>query len=176
MIAATLDRLNLSIQSAYLTLSTQGMVLDDILFLDANGRPLRDAWMQTDLLHQLSLAMTQAHTSGSTAPRPLRRASPLLRHFDCPTHIDMETSAQGDNTRVQIETVDRPGLLALISGVLAELGMNLQGATINTLGEKAHDTLYVSVRDPQDGTLKPLNNQQKQQLENELSLALRSAD
>jgi len=176
MIAATLDRLNLSIQSAYLTLSTQGMVLDDILFLDADGCPLRDAWMQTDLLHQLSLAMTHAHTLGTTAPRPLRRASPLLRHFDCPTRIDMETSAHGGNTRVQIETVDRPGLLALISSVLAELGMNLQGATINTLGEKAHDTLYVSVREPQSGKLLPLNSIQKQQLEQHLSLALRNTD
>jgi len=176
MIAATLDRLNLSIQSAYLTLSTQGMVLDDILFLDANGRPLRDAWMQTDLLHQLSLAMTQAHTLGTTAPRPLRRASPLLRHFDCPTHIDMETSAHGGNTRVQIETVDRPGLLALICSVLAELGMNLQGATINTLGEKAHDTLYVSVRDPEKGTLNPLNAKQKQRLEDSLLHALHTKD
>jgi [protein-PII] uridylyltransferase len=171
-IAATLDRLNLSIQSAYLTLSTQGMVLDDILFLDADGCPLRDAWMQADLLHQLHISMTQ----GTTAPRPLRRASPLLRHFDCPTHIDMETSAYGDNTRVQIETVDRPGLLALISSVLAELGMNLQGATINTLGEKAHDTLYVSVREPQSGKLLPLNSIQKQQLEQHLSLALRNTD
>jgi [protein-PII] uridylyltransferase len=171
-IAATLDRLNLSIQSAYLTSSDQGMVVDDILFLDADGHPLRDAWMQTDLLHQLHIAMTQ----GTTAPRPLRRASPLLRHFDCPTHIDMETSEHGGNTRVQIETVDRPGLLALISGVLAELGMNLQGATINTLGEKAHDTLYVSVREPQNGTLIPLNDEQKQQLEQHLSSALRNTD
>ena len=88
----------------------------------------------------------------------------------------METSAHGDNTQVQIETGDRPGLLALISSVLVELGMNLQGATINTLGEKAHDTLYVSMRNPQSGALNPLNSQQKQQLEEQLTFALRHAD
>ena len=172
VIAATLDRLNLNIQSAYLTSTAQGMVVDDILFLDASGCPLRDAWIQADLLHQLELAIHQ----GKIAPRNVRRASPLLRHFDCPTRIEMENSAHSDTTRVQIETGDRPGLLALISSVLVELGMNLQGATINTLGEKAHDTLYVSMRNPQSGALNPLNSQQKQQLEEQLTFALRHAD
>ncbi len=171
-IAAVLDRLNLNIQSAYLTATEQGMVLDDILFLDAKGCPLRDAWMQADLLHQLDAAITW----GASPSRSMRRASPLLRHFDCPTRIEMEASAHGENTRVQLETGDRPGLLALISSVLAELDMNLQGATINTLGEKAHDTLYVSSRNPRNGALQPLTPEQQQQLEHMLLAALRATD
>ncbi|OYY73494.1 MAG: [protein-PII] uridylyltransferase [Gammaproteobacteria bacterium 28-57-27] len=168
-IAATLDRLGFNIQSAYLTTTTQGMVVDDILFLNADGSPLRDAWMQNDLLRQLELAMTQ----DMTAARVMRRSSPLLQHFNCPTQIQMQTSEHGENTEVQLETLDRPGLLALIGGVLSELDMNLQGATINTLGEKAQDTLYVSVREPTTGKLSPLNPEQKQLLKDRLHLALR---
>ncbi|HES76876.1 MAG TPA: [protein-PII] uridylyltransferase, partial [bacterium] len=130
-IAATLDRLGFNIQSAYLTTTTEGMVVDDILFLNTDGAPLRDAWMQNDLLHQLELTMAQ----GMTATRAMRRSSPLLQHFNCPTLIQMQASKHGESTEVQLETLDRPGLLALIGGVLSELDMNLQGATINTLGE-----------------------------------------
>lgn len=168
-IAATLDRLGLNIQAAYLTATLDGMVVDDILFLDAKGEPLRDAWMQADLLRQLELAM--AHDAA--AVRVMRRSSPLLQHFNCPTQIQMTTSEHGENTEIQLETLDRPGLLALIGGVLSELNMNLQGATINTLGEKAQDTLYVSMREPETGKLRPLNNEQQQLLEARLHAALR---
>ena len=167
-IAATLDRLGFNIQSAYLTATTHGMVVDDVLFLDHEGAPLRDAWMRDDLLQQLAKAMTQ----GAGAARIMRRSSPLLRHFSCPTQITMQTSEHGENTEIQLETLDRPGLLALIGGVLSELEMNLQGATINTLGEKVQDTLYVSMSDPTTGQCGPLNSAQKKQLEERLCAAL----
>ncbi|MEW5837738.1 MAG: [protein-PII] uridylyltransferase [Pseudomonadota bacterium] len=167
-IAATLDRLGFNIQAAYLTVSTQGMIVDDILFLDREGCPLRDAWMQDDLLQQLGKALTQE----TPPPCVMRRASPQLQHFNCPTEIVMRTSEHDETTEVQLQTLDRPGLLALIGGVLSELEMNLQGATINTLGEKAIDTLYVSKRDPVSQKLLPLDSVQQQALQSRLGAAL----
>ncbi len=166
-LAATLDRLGLNIQSAYLTSTCDGKVVDDIYFLDAQGEPLRDPWLQDDLLHQLARALQHP----TTTQHSQRRASPLLRHFACPTEIDMQTSARGETTEVSLQTRDRPGLLALIGSVLAELHFDLRGATINTLGEKAQDTLYVTVNDAQ-GQAQPLSAKQRALLEQHLRQAL----
>jgi [protein-PII] uridylyltransferase len=172
-IANTLDRLDLTIQAAYISTTAQGMIVDDILFLDAQHQPLRDEWVQGDLLHQLENTIQQLDPTQSTAPSlSFRRSSPLLRHFHLPTRINMEIDKHGECTRVELETVDRPGLLARIGSVLAEQGVDLRGAAINTQGEKAIDTLYISVREPETGRPIPLNAPQRQMLEERLRRAL----
>lgn len=68
---------------------------------------------------------------------------------------------------MQLETGDRPGLLARVGLALAESGLRLRGAVINTLGERALDTLFVSTRDHQ-----PLDGAQRDDLERRLRVAL----
>lgn len=143
-IAATLDRMNLSIQTADITSSTDGKAIEDILFLDGDGQPLADEWTQQELARQIEEVLSLPEDT----PLKLatRRASPHLRHFDVPTVIVMDPACGGKCTRVQLETADRPGLLARVGRALAQSGVRLQGAVINTLGERAIDTLFVSTR------------------------------
>ncbi|MGC8855033.1 MAG: hypothetical protein ACP5OY_09025, partial [Halothiobacillaceae bacterium] len=160
-IAATLDRMGLDIQAAHITSSTDGKAMEDILFLDGQGQPLTDEWTQLDLVRQIEDYLTMPEDT------PLRlgsrRPSPHLRHFDVPTVIVIDPACGGGCTRVQIETADRPGLLARVGLVLAQSGLRLRGAVINTLGERALDTLFVSTRDHQ-----PLNGLQQDELERRL--------
>ncbi|MFZ5536677.1 MAG: [protein-PII] uridylyltransferase [Pseudomonadota bacterium] len=164
-IAATLDRMGLDIQAAHITSSTDGHALEDILFLDGQGQPLNDEWTQLELIRQIKAALSLPEDS------PLRlgtrRPSPHLRHFDVPTVIVMDPACGGHCTRVQLETGDRPGLLARVGLALAESGLRLRGAVINTLGERALDTLFVSTRDHQ-----PLDGAQRDDLERRLRVAL----
>jgi [protein-PII] uridylyltransferase len=164
-IAATLDRMGLDIQAAHITSSTDGKAMEDILFLDGQGQPLTDEWTQLDLVRQIEDYLTMPEDT------PLRlgsrRPSPHLRHFDVPTVIVIDPACGGGCTRVQIETADRPGLLARVGLVLAQSGLRLRGAVINTLGERALDTLFVSTRDHQ-----PLNGLQQDELERRLRASL----
>ncbi|TQV63123.1 MAG: [protein-PII] uridylyltransferase [Halothiobacillaceae bacterium] len=164
-IAATLDRMNLGIQTANITSSTDGMAIEDILFLDDRGQPLMDEWTQIELGRQIEEVLSLPEDT----PLKLatRRASPHLRHFDVPTVIVMDQACGGTCTRVQLETADRPGLLARVGLALAQSGLRLQGAVINTLGEKAIDTLFVSTLDHQ-----PLDGPQRDELERRLRAAL----
>ncbi|MDM7321733.1 MAG: [protein-PII] uridylyltransferase [Gammaproteobacteria bacterium] len=164
-IASTLDRMGLDIQAAHITSSTDGKALEDILFLDGQGQPLNDKWTQLELIRQIEAALSLPEDT------PLRlgtrRPSPHLHHFDVPTVIIMDSACGGGCTRVQLETVDRPGLLARVGLVLAQSGLRLRGAVINTLGERALDTLFVSTRDHQ-----PLDGAQRDDLERRLRATL----
>jgi len=164
-IAATLDRMGLNIQAAHITSSSDGKALEDILFLDGQGQPLADEWTQFELVRQIENYLSMPEDT------PLRlgsrRPAPHLRHFMVPTVIVMDQACGGGCTRVQLETADRPGLMARVGLVLAQSGLRLRGAVINTLGERALDTLFVSTREYQ-----PLNALQQEELERRLRNAL----
>jgi len=168
-IAATLDRLGLDIQAAHINTTTDGMAVEDILFLDGQGQPLQDEWTQLDLIRQIeeSLALPEH------APLRLgsRRMASHLRHFDVPTIIVMDAACGGECTCVQLETGDRPGLLARVGNAMAQCGVRLQGAVINTLGERAVDTFFVSTQ-PVEGHARALDSSQRDTLERHLVAAL----
>ena len=54
-----------------------------------------------------------------------------------------------DRTTVDIQTLDRPGLLARIGRIFAEFNLLVQNARIATLGERAEDVFFVTGRDGQ---------------------------
>ncbi len=164
-IAATLDGMGLDIQTAHISSSTDGMALEAILFLDAQGQPLSDAWTQSRLVRRIKDVL--ALPEGAPLQLGIRRPSPHVRHFEVPTRITMDPACGGGCTRVQIETADRPGLLARIGLVLAEAGLKLRGAVINTLGERAFDTLFISSQARQ-----PLDVGQQEEIERRLRAVL----
>ncbi|HET19285.1 MAG TPA: [protein-PII] uridylyltransferase, partial [Chromatiales bacterium] len=96
-IAATLDRMGLDIQAAHITSSSDGKALEDILFLDGQGRPLLDEWTQLELVRQIEDYLSMPEDT------PLRlgsrRPSPHLRHFIVPTVIIMDPACGGGCTR-----------------------------------------------------------------------------
>jgi len=86
--------------------------------------------------------------------------------FDVPTtivYLDSETDKQ---TKLEISTLDRNGLLARIALTFARLGYQISAARITTTGERADD--YFAITDI-NGL--PLSLSQK----NELSLELKAA-
>jgi len=56
----------------------------------------------------------------------------------------LDNSLSNKFTVIEVECLDRPGLLSALTGALADLNLDIASAHIVTFGEKAIDTFYVS--------------------------------
>ena len=57
----------------------------------------------------------------------------------------MATGAPPTDARViEVEGLDRPGLLSELTGAIADLSLDIASAHITTFGEKVIDTFYVT--------------------------------
>ena len=54
------------------------------------------------------------------------------------------TSTRLNRSVIEVEGLDRPGLLSEITGTLSDLSLDIASAHITTFGEKVVDTFYVT--------------------------------
>lgn len=90
----------------------------------------------------------QALTGEVRLPDLLKRNRSMLRKpqkaFDIAPRINVSNEVSNDYTVIEVECLDRPGVLADIAFVLAELNLNIASAQIATFGEKVIDSFYVT--------------------------------
>ena len=86
------------------------------------------------------LASTELSTPAINWPKTRTQ-----KHFDIETKVSFENLDNLNMTRMQIETADRPGLLAIIAHVFLECDINIHSSRISTIGEKALD--YFDITD-----------------------------
>lgn len=154
--AATLDRLNLSVQEARVLTTASGMSLDTFLVLDAHGRALGEAEHVERVRRELVRALAQQPYRPQLAKRPLARP---LRHFQMAPRIAFRTDAATGCTQLSLVCSDRPGLLAVVALVLRERRVRVHDARIATFGERAED--FFQITDQND---RPLTAEAEQAL------------
>lgn len=71
------------------------------------------------------------------------RARRKRKAFDIPIEININNDLSEQFTFIEIECLDRPGILSNITQALADLSLNIASAHITTFGEKVIDTFYV---------------------------------
>ena len=142
---AAIDRASLRVAAAQLYTSAAGLCFNAYVVLDREGRPLRlDDGARRRLIARLSADI------GGTAQRPPApgpRVSRQLRHFVVPTQVHMETPPGARASTLRVIASDRPGLLATLGALFAELDINVRGARITTLGERVEDVFEITNRD-----------------------------
>ena len=139
-ICAALDTLDLSVHDARIYSDDDGSTLDTFYVLQSDGSSL-DPHPDTfqEIRETIQHNLLQASTKAATRHMPR-----TVRAFTIPTQIQFSKDPMSGHTTLEISTADRPGLLARIGSVLSRHGVTVQGAKIQTLGERVEDIFLLS--------------------------------
>ena len=138
---AALDQQGLSIQDARITPTADGGSLDAYLVLEDTGQPITDRERMAGIERQLARALAERHAQ---APAVTRRVPRQVRMFTTPTQVSFSMDPDPGRTLVEVVTGDRPGLLSEIGQVFWDQKLDLHGAKIMTVGERAEDVFTVT--------------------------------
>ncbi len=132
-----------NIADAQIFTTTDGRALDTILLnraFDDDADELRRANTIGKLIEDLLSG--RKHLNQLIAARQRERRS--VRPFSVPTHVSVSNKLSNIFTVIEIECLDRTGLLADVTQTLSELSLDIQTARITTFGEKVIDSFYVT--------------------------------
>ncbi|MCP3896839.1 MAG: [protein-PII] uridylyltransferase [Moraxella sp.] len=126
----------------------QGAERDDILTND-----IRRQTLTARLMHALKSGESQISARNFTLDGQ-------LKHFTVPTQVQFSEAtsvARTGHHMMSLITKDRPALLARLGLIFSRLGIEVHGARITTLGERAEDVFYLSDKDGQTLSADKLN-------------------
>lgn len=165
-VAGELDRRNLNIHNAQIFTNRDNMAMDTFIVLEPDGKPVA-----TDRYRTIRQALIQVVSAPYNHNAKTRTLPAKLRHFDVPTKINFVVSHHDKRTYMELFARDRPGLLATIGKVFADLALSLHGARITTIGERVEDLFVLT-----DNENKALNQEMKDRVVERLTNALISKD
>jgi [protein-PII] uridylyltransferase len=161
---AALDQMGLNIVDARITPTQDGASLDTYFILEESGLAISDP----ERLAQIEARLTKV-VGEREAPTPTvtRRAPRQLRMFTTPTQVVFSEDEARRWTILELVAADRPGLLSEVGKVLWDGGIDLHGAKIVTVGERAEDVFYVT-----EDAGRPLDGPRQERLAEALVSAL----
>jgi [protein-PII] uridylyltransferase len=165
---AALDQMGLNIVDARIVPTSDGQSLDTYLVLEDTGQAIADA----DRLVEIERSLRRTLSEPESAPTTVTRRAPRqVRMFTTPTQVAFSEDSRNQRTILEIAAGDRPGLLSEIAKVLWQEGVDLHGAKIVTVGERAEDVFYVT-----DESGRPLGEPLQARLGEALARALDRRD
>ncbi len=140
-----LDQLNLSIHDARIHTSAGNHCFNSYIVLDESGNSIssnaaRARHIERTLIAQLSDLDRYPETVKRRIPR-------RLKQFQRPTEAYLSNDPELPWSVLRVVASDRPGLLARLGIIFVDLGIDVHGAKITTLGERIEDLFYISGRD-----------------------------
>ncbi|MDA1301375.1 MAG: [protein-PII] uridylyltransferase [Proteobacteria bacterium] len=138
-IVSALGALGLEIMDARIASSSSNLVFDTFTVLEADGQPVGNNAVRRDrIINTIRKYLEPGHVPKSRG----RRTPRALKQFKVRTEVSISHSQ--NHSILDVTALDRPGLLAIIADILAELDIDLQSAKITTLGERVEDIFHLS--------------------------------
>ncbi|VTR62567.1 PII uridylyl-transferase [Actinobacillus pleuropneumoniae] len=156
-IAQILSQKKVSIHDAQIITSQNGLVLDSFIVTELNGKPLEEMRCE-----QIKQSLEKVLNTSEPKVCNLERKPVKHQSFKRQTKVRFLADSQQNRTAFELFTLDREGLLARVSSVFNQLGLNLINAKITTIGERVEDFFVVTT-------------QQHQALDDKAQKALKSA-
>nr|MBA3526842.1 bifunctional uridylyltransferase/uridylyl-removing protein [Sphingomonas sp.] len=140
-ICAGLAAAGASIIDARVHTTGDGMALDNFLVQDAKGEAYSDKRLRGRLVKAVESAL------GSAEPPPLPRHNRRdTGPFIIAPAVAIAERASSRTTVVEVNALDRPGLLAALAQAIHRCGHDVHSAHIATYGERAVDVFYLTTR------------------------------
>ena len=136
------DRRNLSILEARIHTTASGNALDSFVVVDpehtTNYREMLRV-LEADLADLLGLNQPVEELPQA----PVARLSRRSRAFPLPPKVDLRPDERGRRFLLTVTATDRTGLLYEVARILARNGLDVSGARVTTLGERAEDNFTI---------------------------------
>ena len=132
-----------NIADAQIFTTTDGRALDTILLnraFDEDDDEYRRSANIGRLIEDVLSGKKRLPDVIATKQHERRKAEP----FFVTTHVSVSNKLSNVFTVIEIECLDRTGLLADVTQTLAELSLDIRSARITTFGEKVIDSFYVT--------------------------------
>jgi len=163
-VCVALDDLNLDIYNAKLYRDKTPIRNQDTIALTFRVRESNlDILINENRKEQIYSTINAVLKSDEKYRLPTPKVTRHMRVFSSPTKVTFGTDPSGSYTTIELDTLDRQGLLAMISYCFAECDINITLAKITTLGERAEDVFYIS-----DNRQQMLNIEQQKHLEKKI--------
>jgi len=130
-----------SIVDAKVFTTSDGFALDVFSVQDADGGPFGDKARVARLRQTITKTLAgEVRPHAVFAERKPRKRTSAFR-VSARAHFDNEASTTA--TVIEVEALDRPGLLYDVTRALFESGLSISSAIVSTYGERAMDVFYV---------------------------------
>jgi len=143
-ITATIAQQGLNVQGATIYTDNQGNCYDSFFTLNQDGSANISELEKTEIKNRILKNISAINHQPSTIQKRMPRQ---FKHFDVNTEIVFSNDEFSDYTRLDLTTLDQPGLLASIAQAFKRCDLRLHDARITTLGEKVEDSFIISHRD-----------------------------
>jgi [protein-PII] uridylyltransferase len=143
-ICAGLAAAGANIIDARIHTTRDGMALDNLLVLDAQGRRYTDRRLRTRIARSVEAALTSDRPPALPAAEtvPSRNSA-----FQVAPSVAIADRASTRTTVVEVNARDRPALLAALAAAIHGEGHQIHSAHIATYGERAVDVFYLTRAD-----------------------------
>jgi len=121
--------------------TTDGFALDVFSIQDAEGGTFGDTSRVERLRQSIENTLRGVVYLRQTIAKkpPKKRASA----FRVTPRVDFDNEASNTSTVVEVEGLDRPGLLYEVTDAIFQSGLSISSAMVSTYGERAVDVFYV---------------------------------
>ena len=132
-----------NIVDAQIFTTTDGRALDTILIsreFDQDEDELRRAKSVTRMIENGLSGKVRLPDMVATRAKPRRAA----QAFRITPRVDIDNQLSNKFTVIEVEGLDRPGLLSEITATISGLNLDIASAHVTTFGEKVIDAFYVT--------------------------------
>ncbi|MBX9630144.1 MAG: [protein-PII] uridylyltransferase [Burkholderiales bacterium] len=146
-ICSFFEKISFSIVEAKVHTTRHGWALDSFQVMD----PSDTRSHYRDLISYIEHELAEKLTANAPLDAPARgRVSRQLKAFPITPEVVIRPDERGRFHYLSLIAGDRPGLLFRVARILAQYGISVQNAKINTLGARAEDTFLLSGEALQD--------------------------